>query len=135
MPAPYLCLDVGLKRTGVALSESGILARPLRVIEVNYPHIDTLLAEAVKLVQEFEVATIIIGMPNAANNAPTRQSGVVEKIVNSLREALDGAGTQPEIVEYNEFGSTQLAQYQYPDLDDNIAAATLLLQEYLDGLA
>ena len=119
-----------MKRTGVAISESGIAAYPLLPVLSR----DSLVADTVKLVMERDIRTLVVGMPNRVDDSPTPQAELVREIVEELRGALATAGLTPEIVPYNEYGTTLMAKHAYPNLDDNAGAATLLLQEYLDSL-
>lgn len=124
-----LCLDIGMKRTGVAFSESGIVASPLLPVLERH----SLIADVISLVADRNIGTLVIGMPNRIDDSPTPQTKLVEAVVVQLRDALRTAGLDPEIIPYNEFGSTRSAKRRFPDLDDNAGAATLLLQEYLDS--
>lgn len=125
----YLGLDIGLKRTGVAISESGIVARPLLPVLTR----QNLIPKIVTMVSDYSIKTIIIGLPNRLNDDPTPQAELIEVVILEIRTALGLAGLTPNILTYNEFGTTRLAKQVFPTLDDNAGAATLLLQDYLDS--
>jgi len=131
----YLALDLGLTRTGVALSESGIVAHPLGVITVTPPHRQELLEKVCEYVKEYGVETIVIGIPLTREDESTEQSTKVQAIIDELESALKVQGTTPALVKVNEFGSTRAATQNHPQLDDNAAAAALILQAYLDEQA
>lgn len=133
MSSPYLGLDIGLHHTGTALSESGLVARPLEVIESKPPHQHALFKRIGELVREHDVRTLVIGMPYTADGDPTDQSEKTAKLVEQIREELGQQGFEPDIVLANEIGSSQDGQHQYPGLDDHLSAATLILQDYLDA--
>ena len=133
MSSPYLGLDIGVHKTGVAVSESGIVAAPLGVIENKPPHRHELLRGVAGYVAEYGVRTIVIGLPFTGEDEATARSNAVEAVTAELRAHLAAAGLTPEIVTVNEFGSTRAAKAAHPDLDDNAAAAAIILQEYLDG--
>lgn len=135
MTGPYLGLDLGLRHTGVALSESGMIARPLEVVETEGPHQHALYRRVVELVREHEVGTLVLGVPYTSAGAPTAQSERTEALIAQLQAELEKAGLAPELVIANEIGSSQDGAQRYPGLDDHQAAATLILQEYLDSHA
>ena len=57
-----LGLDIGDKRTGVAISDpQGILAVPLNV--VNHQGEDAAMNDIIKLVGQYEIERIVIGLP------------------------------------------------------------------------
>jgi len=132
--APYLGLDIGLKRTGIAISESGLVARPLEIIENAYPHLHHLYQRVIELVKEYDVQTLVIGIPYTSDGDPTAQSERANTISDHIGEELTKAGLSPEIVPANEIGTTQDGEHLYPGLANDLAAATLILQEYLDSL-
>lgn len=127
-------LDIGLKRTGIAISESGLVARPLEIVENNYPHLHQLYQRIVQLVREYDIATLVIGIPYTSSGDPTAQSERAGLISDTIAEELLKADLHPEIVPSNEIGTTQDGEQLYPGLENDLAAATLILQEYLDCL-
>lgn len=129
--APYLGLDIGLRRTGVALSDSGLVVRPLTVIEWEPPHRHSLIEELVTLVKQYEIRTIVAGLP-LDNGAPTAQSVKTVSIIDELRVAL---GPTVEIVTVDESYTTAEALEHYPEVDKDAAAAAIILQNYLDLLS
>lgn len=78
-----LALDIGDKRTGVAVSDAlGILASPLAVItsedETN------LINEILKLVEQCEADCIVVGLPRQLNGELGRQANKVTAIADKL---------------------------------------------------
>jgi RNase H-fold protein (predicted Holliday junction resolvase) len=132
MSSPYLALDLGFSRTGVALSESGIVAQPLGVITVTPPHRAELLGKVCGYVAEYAIQTLVLGIPLTRDDEDTEQSTRIQAVIDELESALHEKGLHPEMVLVNEFGSTREAAHKHPNLDDNAAAATLILQAYLD---
>lgn len=128
--APYLGLDIGLRRTGAALSETGLLAQPLTVIEWQPPHRHALIAGITKLVEEHGIQTVVAGLPLSEEGA-TPQSERTEVILTDLHTALDPAGV--EIVTVDESYSTVDALAHYPNIDKDAAAAAIILQNFLDA--
>lgn len=132
MNSPLLGLDLGLRRTGVALSESGVLAKPLTTIEWHPPHAHQLIETLVELVRRHEVQTIVVGMPLDEDGAATTQAEKTSHLVGLMHEGLEKATLNVEVVELNEYHSTQDARELYPDVDKDAAAAAVILQQYLD---
>ena len=130
MNGPYLGIDIGLKRTGISLSESGLQARPLIVIESAYPHLDPLYTGLMRLYEKYQPTTLVIGQPNHLDGTTSRQTDRIAEIVKEISENLPSA----EIVLWDEHGTTKEAKRLYPTLDDNLGAATLILQDYLNTL-
>ena len=55
MNSPILALDLGLKRTGLAISENGVIARPLGTIEAKPPHMTNVVEEIVSHIRTIRV--------------------------------------------------------------------------------
>jgi len=87
----WLCLDLGEKRTGVALSSpEGTFAVPLLVVEhgVEGPS----LGEIARLVQEHGAQGLVIGLPLSLSGNPSQQTwfalGVARRIASYLGASL-----------------------------------------------
>ena len=130
MSGPYLGLDIGLKRTGTAFSESGLQARPLIVLESAYPHLEPLYTGVLTLCQEYAPTTLVVGRPDHANGTSSQQGERVEQIAAELQNRLPAVN----IIFWDEHGTTKASHRLYPSLDDNLGAATIILQEYLDSI-
>lgn len=79
-----LCLDVGTRRTGVAVSdETKTIAQGLSTIE----HRDdaALVAAVERMVREHDVETIIVGLPLSLSGKPSARSEQVTQLANRLR--------------------------------------------------
>jgi len=132
MNSPLLGLDIGLKRTGVALSDSGIVAHPLTVIEAKPPHINNVIQEICALLREHEVRTLVVGLPYTSDDATTTQALRVEEIITQLEEGIARLPQPPELVRVNEFHSSVDAKALYPHDPLDSASAAVILQSYLD---
>jgi putative Holliday junction resolvase len=85
--ARILCLDVGTRRTGVAVSdETKTIAQGLPTIEHNDD--GALVAAVEHLVKEYEVETVIVGLPLSLSGQPSARSVQVEQLANRLRNKL-----------------------------------------------
>ena len=134
MISPLLGLDIGLKRTGVALSESGIISQPLTVIEAKPPHMTNVVQEIVRFVREYDIVTLVVGVPYTEDDSDTTQALKVEHIITQLEEALAVLPHPPVIERVNEAFSSIDAHELYPNTPIDSAAAALILQSYLDAL-
>ncbi len=83
-----LGLDLGEKRVGVAVTdESGSIAMPLVTLEIRgRKH---LLAELVKLVEQYRVAKIIVGLPKTLKGEIGPAAEKVMAEVDWLKSQLD----------------------------------------------
>lgn len=75
----YLGLDIGTKRTGVALADGGPV-RPLMTLETS----DQLAEELKELCEERTIDTIVIGLPYHEDGQPSEQMGYVEKMAAEI---------------------------------------------------
>ena len=127
-----LGLDIGLRRTGVALSESGLIAEPLTTIEWQLPHSHALIAAILDLVQKYSICTVVVGVPYGSQNETTLQATKTLAIIQQLEGALKKSSLPVEVVQNNEYSSSQDASVLYPEVDRDAAAAALILQDYLE---
>ncbi len=85
--ARYLGLDYGEKRIGVALSDpTGFLAQPLKTI--HYRSQKEAIAEIVRIVQEQEVAGVVLGLPLGMSGQDTEKTREVRQFAEKLRARL-----------------------------------------------
>jgi putative Holliday junction resolvase len=123
-----LAIDPGDARIGLAISdETGIIARPLRVIE----HIsrgqdaETIL----QIARENSAREIVVGV---AYN-PDGNTGPQARKALRLAQALRQAGTEVIHV-WDESGSTRVAQQiSHSPKDLDARAAAVILQDFLDA--
>ncbi len=134
MSSPLLGLDIGLKRTGAALSPNGLDVQPLQTIAWELPHIHGLLASVSQLISSHGVATLVIGVPLSADGGETSQSERSSRVTTQLEQALATAFPHLSIVRVNEFASTQDGKVLYPHLDRDAAAACTILTSYLESI-
>ena len=78
-----LGLDVGDRRTGVAISDpQGILATPLTVLSSKDE--DALMNEIIKLVGQHMVGCIVVGLPLCMDGEMGKQAGKVTSFADKL---------------------------------------------------
>jgi putative holliday junction resolvase len=132
-----LGLDVGDRRTGVALSDPlGMLASPLLVFELKDEASD--IAFILKLVEEHQVEKIIVGLPQSMDGSMGTQAEKVKVFGEKLRQQ------SPVPVEYRderlttvtakrmliESGRKKINKSKKGEFD--AAAAAIILQSYLN---
>jgi len=131
-----LGLDVGDKRTGVAISDpQGILATPLTVLASEDE--DALLKEIIKLVEQYEIERIVVGLPYSLSGDLGQQAekaiAFSEKLshhglnIQLWDERLSTKGAERLMIEA---GTKRNKRNQYRDA----MAAALILQGFLDSL-
>jgi len=82
-----LCLDLGDRRTGVAISDpDGTLAQPLVQLEARGRR--DLVAAVARLVAEHGAERVVVGMPLLEDGKSGEQARRTEATVAALREAL-----------------------------------------------
>jgi len=132
-----LALDVGSKRTGVALSdETRLFASPLKTIEGS--QLKSWVSEIQKLIEEHEVAEVLVGLPLNQFGEEGRDAQNIRKYIAALRGALS-----IPVIEWDERFTTLQAERTLLEADvsrkgrkkviDQLAAC-IILQGYLDSL-
>ena len=127
-----LGLDIGDKRTGVALSDPlGILASPLTIIDRTDGKAD--ITSILEIIEKNQVGRIIVGLPLSLDGSLSLQAEKVKNFTEELR-------TNTEIpIEYrDERLSTVTARRlmreaeKKPKSRDDAIAAAVILQSYLE---
>lgn len=138
-----LGLDKGDRRTGVAISDSAeIMAVPLTVIDDNSE--DAIVADVIKLAEQYEIKRIVIGLPRSLNGALGKQA---EKVITFMEKlslcAEQSSLAHIEIKTWDERFSTVAAEKLMMKAGArrnkrkkhrDAVAATLILQGFLDSL-
>lgn len=130
----YLGLDVGDRRIGVAVSQLGTLAMPLKVITRDGDELDHIAV----LAREHDAAALVAGMPYSLDGTLKPQA---EKVIEFLNELQAKVAVPVETVD--ERLTTAQANRMLISADrkskdrkqvvDKVAA-TLILQAFLDRL-
>ena len=127
-----MALDVGEKRVGIAISQSGILATPHSVLRRKSKKED--FARLRRLMVELKVERVIVGMPYSLSGR--QEMGPQARRVKRYADAL--AQTTPVPFEYvDESYSTvdaeaYLATTGQKKVPLDAAAAAVILQNYLN---
>ena len=131
-----LCLDVGEKRVGLAISDpAGWMATPLGFIERTRLQVD--IARILQYAQVRGAEGIVVGMPLLKNRRVGLQAQRVAAFVKALQRK-----TELPVETLDESFSTAEAERLLREVggkpsrrkgDVDAAAAAVILQEYLDG--
>lgn len=129
----FLALDVGEKRIGVAVGDSGVrIAVPFETVDVDGLEFERIA----RLVIQEDADVVIIGYPRNQSGEPTAQTAYVENFASQLTDIA------PRIVFQDESLTSVLAEQQlkshgkpYSKGDIDAQAAALILQDYLEQLA
>jgi len=105
-----LGLDVGDKRTGVAISDpQGILATPLTVLVSKDK--DALIDEILKLVEQYKADHIVVGLPRRLNGELGKQADKVIAFTDKLSwRAKQSDLNQVDVQLWDERLSTKAAE-------------------------
>ncbi|MFT5289019.1 MAG: putative Holliday junction resolvase [Planctomycetota bacterium] len=103
-----LAIDLGSKKTGFAYADPlRIIVRPLETLRVNEED-EALLAHVSELVNERDVASILVGIPLRDGNRPSARHSAVSRFVERLQERFGDL----EIKTHDERLSTKEAEAQ-----------------------
>lgn len=127
----FLALDIGEKRTGVALADSVVrIAVPYDTIAMDETNFRRDVAE---LIARNDISTVVIGYPRNQSGEATAQTAYVEARAGEL-EDIDA-----EVVFQDESLTSVIAEdrlkakgmtYEKGDIDKE--AAAIILQDYLE---
>lgn len=133
MPKPetILCLDVGEKRIGVAVGDSGVrIAVPFETIEVDGNEVEAIADVFIQ--QQADI--LVIGYPRNQAGEPTAQTKFVTDFAEKLRDI------SPKIIFQDESLTSVIAEQQLKDYnrpytkgDVDAQAAAIILQDYIEA--
>jgi len=137
-----LGVDYGQRRIGLAVSDpTGLLARPLRVLQRPGGDERTAAASVVQVVSELEadgepIAALVVGWPRRLDGSPNEQTPLVEAFAAALRQA----SRRPVHLQDERLTSHEADQrlalrerdWRRRKAQLDAAAAAIVLQDYLD---
>lgn len=121
-----IAIDYGRKRTGFAISLSGVVLPQDPLVDTTW----TMITQRIRTLQsKYDCGTVVLGLPLTSEGKPTELSNEVEL----LAEFLNSEGFEVELL--RETGSTREAIMQKMDdrrdgKRDSLAAA-IILKRYL----
>ncbi len=128
----FLALDVGEKRIGVAVGDSGVrIAVPFETIEVD----GTEIGRIARLVIDEKADIVIIGYPRNQSGQPTAQTVFVETFATKLTDIAPAIVFQDESLT-SVIAEQQLQSYKkpYTKADIDAQAAAIILNDYIESL-
>ncbi|MEM7345596.1 MAG: Holliday junction resolvase RuvX [Chloroflexota bacterium] len=133
----YLALDVGERRIGIAVTESGLLATPHSVLQRRSKIEDFAYLE--RLVAELQIERIIVGLPYSLAGHETigPQARRIQRYAKALGKAVDVPidyydESYSTVEAKNYLGQQGLRNPKKAKTGIDAAAATVILQKYLD---
>jgi len=127
-----VCLDVGEKRIGVAVSDGVVrIAVPLETIEVNGNEISAIS----QIIVSENAEVLVVGYPRNQSGEPTAQTEFVTDFVDKLKDVIDA-----KIVFQDESLTSVIAEQRlqsfkkpYSKADIDAQAAAIILQDYIEA--
>jgi putative Holliday junction resolvase len=132
-----LALDVGERRTGVAIGE--VLARPLTTLRRRSKDRD--FAEIADLIREHQVDTLVVGLPLNMDGSMGFQAQRIVRYAEQLRQVLAEMVLDVDLVFWDERLTTEQAEQiliasgrgrRDRQARVDAVAAAAILQSYLD---
>lgn len=135
--ARIICIDYGLKRTGIAVTD------PLKIIATGLTTVSS--PELIKFLKDYfsreEVELLLIGEPKNWDDTDTHATPLVHNIIKKLKKEFPALPIKTVDERYTSKMASQAMiemglkkmQRRNKALVDEIAA-TIMLQEYLRGL-
>ena len=131
-----LCLDIGLSRTGVAVSDAlGITAQGVEVIARKDFY--DVIRRVNELLEIYDIDRILVGYPLRTDGRYGEKAAEIEEKKRLLEKK-----TKKEVILWDERFSTKIAELALTDTDHkkqkqvvDMLAAQVILQSYLDYLS
>lgn len=126
----YVALDVGERRIGVAVGDSGVrIAVPFETIETDGAEVERIA----KIVIDEKADVVVIGYPRNQSGAATAQTAYVEEFSKKLVDVA------PQIAFQDESLTSVMAEQRlqshkkpYTKGDIDALAAAIILQDYME---
>lgn len=126
----YVALDVGEKRIGVAVGDSGVrIAVPFETVEADGSEIERLA----KIIIDEKAEMVVVGYPRNQSGEATAQTAYVEAFAKKLVDIAPKIAFQDESLT-SVMAEQRLQSYKKPysrgDID--ALAAAIILQDYME---
>ena len=129
-----MALDIGERRIGVAVSDSGILATPHSVLQRKSKQED--FGRLKRLMTELKIERVIVGLPYSLNDLA--EMGPQARRIKRYAEALAALVSIPFEYFDESYSTVDAAAYLSTPGQRKVAidaaAAAVILQNYLDSL-
>ena len=117
-----LCLDPGIKHTGISISTDDHLAQPLTVIDS--PDLPSLVSKLKIIISQHKPDKIIIGQPSY---------GTIVEFARNLQTTIQNIFTGPIILYPEDLSSKMSNKLKSKNNSKHHLASAIILQEYLDS--
>ncbi|MEO6220299.1 MAG: Holliday junction resolvase RuvX [Ginsengibacter sp.] len=135
--ARILCIDFGLKRTGIAVTD------PLQIIATGLATVDSpkMISFLKNYFQQEEVELIVIGDPKNLDNSDTHATALVQQAIKNIEKEFPHMPIKTTDERYTskmarqamiEMGMKKKGRRNKRTVDE--IAATIMLQEYMQTL-
>lgn len=131
-----LCIDYGDARTGIAITDSlNITAQGLETIK-NENNDKIILKRLEELLKEYEIDTIVVGMPFNMDGSKSQRAEITEKFIHKLKckfnnikiDSIDERLTTVEA--HKTMNLLGINKFKKRDIVDTISAV-YILEKYL----
>lgn len=131
-----MALDVGAKRTGIAVTD------PLRIIATALSTVST--QELVPFLKNYfeteQVEVVIVGEPKQMDSSPSESAKMINKVITKLKQSIPGINIERMDERFtSKMASQVIAQSgktkkerQKKELIDTVSA-TIILQSYMEA--
>ena len=128
-----LALDVGRRRTGVAVSDpTGVAAKPLPTI--HHKNLKELLAAVLRILEEFDVVEVVVGIPERTDGRMENEMKVyIERVVDMLEKSRIVVKKVPEWFTTREAKSLLSRSQRREKGKIDAKAAQIILSSYLQS--
>jgi putative Holliday junction resolvase len=127
----YLAIDYGERRTGIAFASGSVgIAFPRETIDLSK---SSLWQELGRLVKENKITDFVLGMPIHPNNHPDSKQKIVENFAEELRKQFPQITLHLQDESYTTQEATEMIGKQKDKSRIDKAAATIILQRFLEG--
>ena len=128
-----MCLDVGIRRIGVALADSAVkIAVPFTTIETNEEN-NSEIKEINQIIVREKIDILVVGLPRNLSGEETAQSVYTKNFAENFRMSVDNIVFQDESltsVQAEDLLKSYKKPYTKGDID--MHAAAIILQDYLE---
>ena len=129
----FMALDVGERRIGIAVSDSGVLASPHSVLHRTSKKED--LARLARLIEKLKIERIIIGLPYSLSGDETigPQARRIKRFARTLGQVMAVPCEYFDESYSTLDAQTYLTTSGQKKIPIDAAAAAVILQSYLDA--
>ncbi len=131
----WIGVDFGAKRVGIAVSQSGTISTPLRVVD-RAGGLESVVEAILSVATEYEAETIVVGIPTGGRRAHSDNIDLYREFASTLKEK-----TSLTVELWDEAYSTteasrlarEAGHKRVPRERIDAMAAAVILQSWLDS--